>query len=153
MEEANLFLLKCMCTCTCVYCCACVFLPYQSVSTVLIGQKIFPLMCLGMGEGGKEGEGVRQLSLSLRALKRNIYLSTFPGMRRAQDQVGGLIAHMHIQATAEIIKIATTISKAQACCCLHCGRQKADADASQRAGSLSNRSCYVETTRRKEYHY
>lgn len=36
-----------------VYCCVRVSLAYQSASAVLIGQKIFPLMCLGMmGKGG-----------------------------------------------------------------------------------------------------
>lgn len=44
MEEENILLLVCVH----VFVCACVSLPYQSVSAVLICQKIFPLMCLGM---------------------------------------------------------------------------------------------------------
>lgn len=39
----------------CVLHAPCVSLPYQSVSAVLICQKIFPLMCSGMkGEEGME---------------------------------------------------------------------------------------------------
>lgn len=107
MEEENIFLSVRVCVCTWVS------LPYQSVSTVLIGQKIFPLMCLGMGSGeeGRERErgGGRQLSLSLRALKRTSIYQRFQewgGVRSVQV----VRSHTRRKEVARIIKIATASS-------------------------------------------
>ena len=81
--------------------CACVSLPYQSVSSVLIAQKIFSLMCSGMRSGreGREDGGGDSFHLASELLREHLSINV---SRHGEGSgAGRWFDHTHIHREGE----------------------------------------------------